>query len=250
MAKQARFGRYYILSALMFSVFLSFHLMTGGAEFLKIMKDNYNYSGSPVFFLQFSLLAAFFIALITALSIIFRVKQDKKQDKYAFFAAAALLVLDFIMSYFKYIDRAWLGLYNSIFAFAVIALCLWMKFFNEEKIDTKEKWPVYFLAAAAAAVTVMGVLRAFSFHDTFFTMAKDMGVVMNAMWRTWEDGTQFTYLDGYRDQRGAHFQPVIYLFAAFFRTGCHPHVLLFLQAAFSFSAVFFLYLLAEKLLEN
>lgn len=250
MGKKYALNTYHALSLSVFSLFFSFNLMTGSAEFLVISKNNFNYFSSPVFFLQLSALAVFFSVVMISLSFFLKIKQDEKKDKYMFFAGVALLALAYFAAYLKYNDRTMLALYSVIFTAAVFALCQRYGAFDVKSEKESGEELTVLLGLAAASIAVLGIIRGFSFYDAFFNLSKDLGVLVNSIWRAGEDGTQFTYFDGYRDQRGAHFQPVIYLFALLFKINCSPYILLFLQVIFSISAVIFLFMLAEKLLAD
>jgi hypothetical protein len=248
--KQKQGGIYHYLMFPVFALLVSFHLLTGSYEFFAIRDNNYLWLSEPVFFYKLAALAAFFWALMQGLAYALGLEKDRAADKKMLAASAVLLAVDVIMSYFKYNDRALLCLYDFIFAAAIYLLFIRLRVFGNESGENGGNWRMKMLLSAAGVFVILAAARAFSFQDSFFTQAKDMGIFTNAIWRAGEDGTQSTFFEGGLDHRGVHFQPIIYLFAALFKLACMPHALLFMQALFSFGAAIFLYLLAGKALSN
>jgi len=170
---------------------------------------------------------------------------DEKKDRLFVPAAAALACADILLSFMKSRSVPWMCAYNIIPALAVAAV-----FIRAAGKTSGAERGLYLpvTAAAAAALAVFSALFHVSLHRSFFTFT-DLSIFTNVLWSINNNEGQFTMLEG-GDHRGVHFQPVIYLLALLFRAGCGPEALLAIQPFFIFGAALFLFLLAEKILEN
>ncbi|HRU39154.1 MAG TPA: DUF2079 domain-containing protein, partial [Candidatus Goldiibacteriota bacterium] len=248
MFKDRLFGAQPGIAAL-FSFFFSFHFMTGSAEFFLIREEGYNYLSNPQFFLVFSAVFCGFYCLITLMSSWTAVKIEKNTAIIA--ALCVLIAADFGMSFLRYNNRIWLGFYNSVLAAGLFLFMVSVKMFkNTEEGGLSRRHALGIVGFAAAAFMAMGIYRAFSFYSAFFLQTDDFGVFLNGIWKINDDGTQATPFERSADHRGVHWQPVMYLLALVFRLKCSGYILLCLQVVFSFSAVIFLYLFAEKILAD
>src|ERR1035437_5667844 len=164
--------------------------------------------------------------------------------------SASFFLLKFEFSY----DRLFILCLNNTFAAVIIFMSsgitrVRLKHAPGQKTDKKGPDRAVVVIFLAVITTVI-FQKTFSFHQAFYTQAKDAGIYFNAMWNIINSHSQFTCADGYLDHRGVHFQPMMYLFAPLMLLKDDGAIFFFLQAFFLGLSGFYMYLLSVKLLKN
>jgi uncharacterized membrane protein len=239
----------FYINFIILSILLSYHLVNIAQGLIYNIPSSYSFFGSVPFLRGLCVLTPVFAAIFYALIRICKIRQDEKQDRIFLYALCVLFVLDFILSFQRNNDRVWFCLYNFILTFALGLVYYRLNVFKNGISKTEEKRVFNVLLITTGVIIVFFGFFNFAIHNSFFTFS-DLGTFTNAAWRINDDGSQFTFTEEYKDHRGVHFQPILYLLALIFRVHCSPYILIFMQVFFVFGAAVFLYLLAEKLTGN
>jgi uncharacterized membrane protein len=240
---------FFNLNFVFLAILLAFHFLNIAHGLIYNNPSAVSFITSLQFILGMFVLTPLFIFMFTALVKKYGIKQGEKQDRIFFYALIVLLILDFILSFQRTINRVSFGLYNFTLFGAIAAVYYRLNTFKNGIAKSEEKQLFKIILITAGVLTVFFGVFNVSLHNAFFT-SSDMGIFTNAVWRINHDGTQNTFIEDYKDHTGVHLQPVLYLLSLFFRLGCSPYILIFLQVIFVFFAAVFLFLLAEKITRN
>ena len=93
-------------------------------------------------------------------------------------------------------------------------------------------------------------IATYSYHQSYYTQAKDTGIYINALWQIADNGSEFTCFEGYVDHRAVHFQPIMRLYAPLFKFFCPDWLLFFSQSFFLALSGYFIFLLAQRILND
>jgi len=209
-------------------------LATNKYIFYKDSSGYLEYLGSREYFIS-----AAALTLILALFYLFR-GGKKLPGKNFIRGVMAVNIIELALVLFKYNIFILTAIFN-IAAAAGIFIYIAGGAFELKIPGGRGKRALYFIFAA---VFIIIFSRTALNHYSFSTNAKDMGIFTNLVYNVSYYNTHEIWIDGFKDQRGVHFQPVIYIFAALFRITSSPYMLLFFQALLLCGGIIFIYRLA------
>jgi uncharacterized membrane protein len=235
----------------MLSATVSLYLLLNTQDFRKSGAETFSVIFSPAYVCGFCALAAAMWIIFMKAAGTRKARMDSRNMPAYLVFSVSLFALCACLSFFRGSNRFILCLFNFIPAGAVATLWYFFGMFekNSPGPDNGKK-DLYTAGAACSVLIALACFSGFSWHDAFFTFAKDFGIFQNAIWRIGFDGTQYNVIEGMADHRGVHFQPFMYLPALLFTIKCSPYILIVLQAFFSLGAAVFLYLISGKLLKK
>lgn len=239
----------HIIRSLLSSLFLSLFLLAGRAEFLTAKIPFARHMASWEFALEFLLIAAvcfFLFELIRKASGSFKMPASGSIN---FLMLTVPAIACAFLVFIYHLSPVLRDLYGITAAFFIFFCCVPRVLPAGNGVQPEksaDKTAVFF---AAAVFTALFINTAF-FHYTFTTLTVDMGIFMNSIWQAGDNGSQYTWTEGFIDHRGVHFQPVIYAMAPVLKACCSGYVLLFIQALALAVGLVFFYFLASEVLKN
>lgn len=227
------------------AVTFSFFTATLGRELYLSPYNALPFLATPRFVITFTLLAAVSFAVFRIMAV-----SSPRRNAPPVILSAGLMFSSFILFLIKFTNIYSMCLNNIFFA---LTLVLFIFFLNPALPDPeKNKKFILPIVCLSVVLGLLSFIRTLSYYDAYRTMT-DMALHINAIWQYSTGSLPVSWLEGslgITHRIGIHFQPVIYLFAAFYKFFPFPQVLLFIQSMSAFGGIIFIYLLCEKVLKN
>jgi hypothetical protein len=191
-----------ILSVLVFSLFFALFILTNKAGFYSEKNTIYDYFFSYGFVLEFSIFTAFsFAVLIISRKYthpVFSVRADKLFTAVIVVLAVSVILLAPVRFTRPYLTGIY-GIVTAIFIFIFRLPVIKNEKRSAAAPGQADRVIDGFAFLAALSVFIMLFCSTAFFHMTFSTQAVDMGIFTNLIWQEGNNGSQYTWFEGFVD---------------------------------------------------